>query len=193
MKGYLKRDDLEGLLRSLRQYGARRLPRCPLRKMVVNIMYVGVVAYLFDLKMDEVGAAVEKQFAGKAKAAELNNAAQIAFDWARENLEKERFVLQPSDRAKGKIIIEGNEAAALGMLFGGVQVVAWYPITPSSSLCETSPTYLDEYRRDPVTGKATYAVIQAEDELASIAMVSARLGRRPLHDRHLGPRHLAHG
>jgi 2-oxoglutarate/2-oxoacid ferredoxin oxidoreductase subunit alpha len=123
--------------------------------------------------MDEVCAAIDKQFAGKAKAAELNkDAARIAYDWAKENLQKQtRFALRPSDRAKGKIIIEGNDAAAIGMLFGGVTVVAWYPITPSSSLAEYLGDYLDRYRRDPDTGKATYAVLQAEDELASIAMV----------------------
>jgi 2-oxoglutarate ferredoxin oxidoreductase subunit alpha len=123
--------------------------------------------------MDEVDAAVDKQFEGKAKAAELNKeAARIAHDWAKENLQKqEKFALRPSDRAKGKIIMEGNQAAALGMMFGGVTVVAWYPITPSSSLAEYTADFLNEFRRDPETGKATYAVIQAEDELASIAMV----------------------
>jgi 2-oxoglutarate/2-oxoacid ferredoxin oxidoreductase subunit alpha len=173
MKGYLKRDDLDVYTVPFDNMVRDACPVARLRKMVMNIMYVGLFAYLFDLDMDEVCAAIDKQFAGKAKAAELNkDAARIAYDWARENLQKQnRFALRPSDRAKGKIIIEGNDAAAIGMLFGGVTVVAWYPITPSSSLAEYLGDYLDRYRRDPDTGKATYAVLQAEDELASIAMV----------------------
>lgn len=173
MKGFLKRDDLQTYVVPFDTMVRDACKVARLRKMVVNIMYVGVIAYLFDLNMDEVGAAIDKQFAGKAKAADLNkDAARVAYDWARENLQKqEKFALRPSDAAKGKVIMEGNQASALGMMFGGVTVVAWYPITPSSSLAEYTADFLNEFRRDPETGKATYAVIQAEDELASIAMV----------------------
>jgi 2-oxoglutarate ferredoxin oxidoreductase subunit alpha len=144
-----------------------------LRKMVVNIMYVGVLAHLLDIEMDEVKRAIGKQFAKKASAAALNTQAAVAgYDWARENLAKQTsFTLQRGSATEGKIIIEGNQAAGLGLVFGGVTVLAWYPITPSSSLCEACIDYLEAYRRDPETGKATYAVVQAEDELASIAVV----------------------
>jgi 2-oxoglutarate ferredoxin oxidoreductase subunit alpha len=144
-----------------------------LRKMVVNIMYVGVLAHLLDIEMDEVKNAIAKQFAKKASAAALNTQAAVAgYDWARENLPKQKsFTLQRGTATQGKIIIEGNQAAGLGLVFGGVTVLAWYPITPSSSLCESCIDYLEAYRRDPETGKATYAVVQAEDELASIAVV----------------------
>src|SRR5256885_14895542 len=71
----------------------------------------------------------------------------------------------------GKILIDGNAAAALGAMFGGVTVVTWYPITPSSSLVESLIGFLERYRRDPATGKASYAVIQAEDEIAAVGMV----------------------
>jgi 2-oxoglutarate ferredoxin oxidoreductase subunit alpha len=144
-----------------------------LRKMVVNIMYVGVLAHLLDIEMEEVKRAIAKQFAKKASAAALNTSAAVAgYDWAREHLPKQNaFTLRRGTATQGKIVIEGNQAAGLGLMFGGITVLAWYPITPSSSLCEACIDYLDAHRRDPETGKATYAVIQAEDELASIAMV----------------------
>jgi 2-oxoglutarate ferredoxin oxidoreductase subunit alpha len=94
------------------------------------------------------------------------------YEWAKANLPKQGlFSLRRSDKVKNKIIIEGNQAAGLGLMFGGITVLAWYPITPSSSLCEACIDFLHEHRKDPDTGKATYAVIQAEDELASMAMV----------------------
>lgn len=144
-----------------------------LRKMVVNIMYVGVLAHLLDIDMKEVEAAIARQFARKEKAAKLNTEAAVAgYAWARENLTGPRpHVLRRMTATQGKIIIEGNQAAGLGLTFGGLTVLAWYPITPSSSLCESAIDYLDELRKDPETGAATYAVVQAEDEIASIAMV----------------------
>ena len=144
-----------------------------LRKMVVNIMYVGVLAHLLDIEMDEVKGAIGKQFARKASAAATNTqAAVVAYEWAKANLHPDgTHVLRRSNKTQGKIIIEGNQAAALGLVFGGITVLAWYPITPSSSVCESCIDYLDELRRDPQTGKPTYAVVQAEDELASIGIV----------------------
>jgi 2-oxoglutarate ferredoxin oxidoreductase subunit alpha len=144
-----------------------------LRKMVVNIMYVGILAHVLDIDMQEVKSAIARQFARKASAAATNTAAAIAaYEWAKANLPPlGQRVLRRTDKTKGKIIIEGNQAAALGLVFGGLTVLAWYPITPSSSLCEYCMDYLDELRRDPETGKATFAVVQAEDELASIGMV----------------------
>ncbi|HEX8794480.1 MAG TPA: 2-oxoacid:acceptor oxidoreductase family protein, partial [Polyangiaceae bacterium] len=144
-----------------------------LRKMVVNIMYVGVLAYLVGLEMDEVKSAISRQFAKKKTAAATNTEAAVhAYEWAQKNLEPwGKHTVARSDKTKGKIIIEGNQAAGLGLVFGGLTVLAWYPITPSSSLCENAIDYLDELRRDPATGKPTYAVIQAEDELAAIGMV----------------------
>jgi 2-oxoglutarate/2-oxoacid ferredoxin oxidoreductase subunit alpha len=144
-----------------------------LRKMVVNIMYVGVLAHLLDIDMQEVKNAIARQFARKASAAATNTAAAVAaYEWVKATLPPlGQRVLRRTDKTLGKIIIEGNQAAGLGLVFGGLTVLAWYPITPSSSLCEYCMDYLDQLRRDPDTGKATYAVVQAEDELASIAMV----------------------
>src|SRR5438270_4204582 len=144
-------------------------PVCPeakLRKLVKNMIYVGVVAKLLDLDMAEVDKALRKQFAKKLKAANLNMAAaQAGFDYAAANLKKQDpFRIVRMDKNLGKIIIDGNSAAALGCMFAGVTVVTWYPITPSSSLVETLIDYMKEHRIGP-DGKATFAIVQAEDEL----------------------------
>lgn len=150
-------------------------PVCPivkLRKLVRNIIYDGVLAYLLGIEMEEVRRAIYRQFSAKPKAADLNwNAAVAGYEWAEEHLVKtDPFLLERMDENRGKIIIEGNAAAALGAVFGGVSVLTWYPITPSSSLAEAAQAYLERFRVDPETGKATFAVVQAEDELASIGM-----------------------
>src|SRR5579863_1195952 len=151
-------------------------PVCPdakLRKLVRNMIYVGVLARLLGVDMAEVEKAVRKQFKKKVKAAELNfNAVLAGYDYAEKNLEKaDRCWLEPMDLTAGKILIDGNSAAALGCMFAGVTVITWYPITPSSSLCETLISYMKRYRIDPETKKATFAIVQAEDELAAIGMV----------------------
>jgi 2-oxoglutarate ferredoxin oxidoreductase subunit alpha len=150
-------------------------PVCPeakLRKLVKNMIYVGVAAQLLGIDMAEVEKALRKQFATKVKAANLNLAAvRAGFDYAATNLTKQDpYFIQRMDKNQGMIIIDGNSAAALGCMFAGVTVVTWYPITPSSSLVETLIDYMKEYRIGP-DGKATFAIVQAEDELAAIGMV----------------------
>ncbi len=147
-------------------------PEAKLRKLVKNMIYVGVVAKLLAIDMAEVEKAIRKQFAKKAKAANLNMAAaQAGYDYAAANLKKQDpFHIARMDKTAGKIIIDGNSAAALGCMFAGVTVVTWYPITPSSSLVETLIDYMKEHRVGP-DGKATFAIVQAEDELAAIGMV----------------------
>ncbi len=150
-------------------------PVCPeakLRKLVRNMIYVGVVAKILGVEMAEVEKAIRKQFAKKVKAANLNLAAvKAGFDYATANLPKrDPYYVERMDKTAGKIIIDGNSAGALGCMFAGVTVVTWYPITPSSSLVETLIDYMKEYRIDP-DGKATFAIVQAEDELAAIGMV----------------------
>jgi len=147
-------------------------PEAKLRKLVKNMIYVGVVAKLLDIDMAEVEKALRKQFAKKVKAANLNMAAaQAGYDYAAGNLTKQDpFRIARMDKTAGKIIIDGNSAAALGCMFAGVTVVTWYPITPSSSLVETLIDYMKEHRIGP-DGKATFAIVQAEDELAAIGMV----------------------
>src|SRR5438105_11279377 len=150
-------------------------PVCPeakLRKLVKNMIYVGVVAKLLDIDMAEVEKAIRKQFAKKVKAANLNLAAvQAGYDYAAANLlKRDPYHIQRMDKTTGKIIIDGNSAAALGCMFAGCTVVTWYPITPSSSLVETMIEYMKRFRIGP-DGKATFAIVQSEDELAAIGMV----------------------
>ena len=142
------------------------------RKLVKNMIYVGVVAQLLNVDIAEVEIAIRRQFAKKVKAAELNlSAAKAGFEYAKTSLQKQdRFRIERSNKTAGKIIVDGNSAAALGAMFAGVTVVTWYPITPSSSLVESLIEYMKESRID-ADGKATFAVVQAEDELAAIGMV----------------------
>jgi 2-oxoglutarate ferredoxin oxidoreductase subunit alpha len=147
-------------------------PDARLRKLVVNMLYVGVCAQLFDIDMDEIRKAISQQLAGKQKAIDLNvPAVEYGYKWAADNLKKaDPYRVERMDANKGKIIIEGNAAAALGLMFGGVSVVTWYPITPSSSLCEYLEDYLNKYRMQD--GKKTFAVVQAEDEIAAVGMLA---------------------
>ncbi|MGA2592719.1 MAG: 2-oxoacid:acceptor oxidoreductase subunit alpha [Bryobacteraceae bacterium] len=151
-------------------------PVCPdakLRKLVRNMIYDGIVAWLLSIDMEEIRQALVKQFGKrKAKAAELNwGAAQAGYDYAVKTFTKsDPYQVKRMHENTGKIIIEGNSACALGAMFAGVTVVTWYPITPSSSLVESLIGYLKRFRIDKETGRATFAVVQAEDELASIGM-----------------------
>jgi 2-oxoglutarate ferredoxin oxidoreductase subunit alpha len=143
-----------------------------LKRLLANMVYVGVVGFLLDLDRAEVDRAVNRQFKSKPKAADLNiQAVEKGWAYAKDNLSKrDRLKAERMNDTVGKIIIEGNAAAALGCVFAGCTVVSWYPITPASSLCESTIGYLQKFR---VTedGKATYGVIQAEDELAALGMV----------------------
>lgn len=143
-----------------------------LRKLLTNMIYVGVVAELLGIDFAEIEKSIRRQFEGKTKAIDLNLVAvEAGRKWAKESAaKKDPYFVERMNKTEGKIIIDGNAACAIGSMFAGVSVVTWYPITPSSSLCEQLIDYLHEYRQDPKSGKATYAVIQAEDELAAIGM-----------------------
>ncbi len=144
-----------------------------LRKLLANMCYVGVAARLLDIDIAEVEKAIRKQFSSKPKAADLNiKAVRVGLEYASANLVKnDPYRIERMDATRGKIIVDGNSAAALGAVFGGCTVVTWYPITPSTSLVETMMGYMKRYRIDPASGKATFAILQAEDELAAIGMV----------------------
>ena len=143
-----------------------------LRKLVKNMVYVGVAAQVLSIDMSAVETTVRKQFAKKVKAAELNlNAVRVGFDYAATTLTKhDPYLVEPMNATQGKIIVDGNAAAAMGAMFAGVTVVAWYPITPSSSVVENLIDLMKKYRVEP-DGKASFAIVQAEDELAAIGMV----------------------
>ena len=147
-------------------------PNAEIRKLVVNMIYVGVASELFKIEYAEVEKALLKQFKSKQKAIELNlGAVKIGIDYVRKNIvKKDPYYVERMNKTVGKIIIEGNASAALGAMFAGCTVFSWYPITPSSSLGEALTEYFKKYRTDKTTGKATYAVVQAEDELAAIGM-----------------------
>jgi len=144
-----------------------------LRRLAVNMIYVGVAAWLLGVEMAEIEKAVAKQFKSKAAAVEVNmKAIRGGLEWAGKNLTKrDPFRLERMNATAGKIIIEGNAASAIGCMMAGVQFLAWYPITPSSSLAEALIDYAGKHRVDPDTGKSTFAVVQAEDELAALGMV----------------------
>jgi len=151
-------------------------PVCPdakLRRLVRNMIYDGVLARLLGIDMAHMDKALNKQLGKKGKAVILNQGAlKAGWDYAQANFTKQDpFVIEPMNETAGKILIEGNQAAAIGCMMAGVTVVAWYPITPSSSLCEALIGYMKKHRIDKETGKATFAIVQAEDEIASLGMV----------------------
>jgi 2-oxoglutarate ferredoxin oxidoreductase subunit alpha len=143
-----------------------------LRDYVANMVYVGILAKMLDIDLGKIHQALEFHFKGKPKPIELNyTVIQIAHDWASENLVKtDPYRVAPMDATQGTIMADGNTAAALGATYGGVQFASWYPITPASSLAEALHEYLPMLRKDPETGKNTFAIVQAEDELAAIGM-----------------------
>jgi 2-oxoglutarate ferredoxin oxidoreductase subunit alpha len=145
-----------------------------LRDYVANMVYVGYLTYLLDIDMDEIKAALEWNFGGKRKPIELNfSMVERGYSHAKENVVNTQpyRVERMTGFNEGKILVDGNTAAGLGALYHGVQFVSWYPITPSSSVADAINEYAPSLRTDPETGKATYAIIQAEDELAAIGMV----------------------
>jgi 2-oxoglutarate ferredoxin oxidoreductase subunit alpha len=151
-------------------------PVCPdakLRRLVKNMIYPGILGKLLGIDPALMEKALAKQLGKKAKAVTLNaGALKAGFDYAEANLPKQDpFAIEAMNETAGKILIEGNAAAAIGCMMAGVTVVAWYPITPSSSLCESLIAYMKKYRVDKTTGKATFAIVQAEDEIASLGMV----------------------
>ena len=144
-----------------------------LRRLVKNMIYDGVLAHLLEIDLAQMEHALRRQLGKKLKAVELNLAAlQAGKAFAAGHLTKQDpCVVEPLNETQGMILIEGNAAGALGCMMAGVTVVAWYPITPSSSLPESLIQYMKKHRMDKATGKATFAIVQAEDEIAALGMV----------------------
>ncbi len=141
------------------------------RDLVGNMVYVGVLAQMINLDMAKILAALTFHFKGKQKPIDMNyGAVKAGAEWAKSNLEKkDPFYAETMNKTEGMIMADGNTAAALGSIFGGVQFAAWYPITPATSLAESLNDYLPQLRKRE-DGKHTYAVVQAEDELAALGM-----------------------
>ena len=152
----------------LREVGARG----KFRDRFTNMIYVGALAQLLDIELQAIEEALNYHFGGRQKLVEPNmQIIKMAFDWTAANIEKQDpFRVAAMDATDGLFLITGNEAAALGAVFGGFGLAAWYPITPSTSLVDALSDYAATLRRDE-DGKATYTIVQAEDELAAIGMV----------------------
>jgi 2-oxoglutarate ferredoxin oxidoreductase subunit alpha len=143
-----------------------------LREYMSNMVYVGIVAQILGIGLDYIQDALLRQFRKKPSVAESNFAVvKLAADWAKDNLaKKDRYRVEPREPLNDYIMTDGNTAAALGSIYGGFQFCGWYPITPSSSLAESLGMFAPRLRKDPATGKHNFAIVQAEDELASIGM-----------------------
>ena len=143
------------------------------RILMKNIAYVGAVAALLDIDVDIITTLLEETFASKQHLVKSNmEAIRLGYDYTREHFSCPLPMhVEKMDATKGHIIIDGNTAAGLGCVYAGATVGAWYPITPSTSLMDAFRTFCSQYRVDPETGKRSYCIIQAEDELAAIGMV----------------------
>ena len=169
----LNRDDITVLGIPLSRMCNERFDGVRARILMKNIAYVGAVAALLEIDLDIITGLLEETFADKKQMIDSNmEAIRLGYDYATENfvcpLPKK---VAPMDATKDQIVIDGNTAAALGCLYAGATVGAWYPITPSTSLMDAFRSYCAKYRVDPESGKRTYCIIQAEDELAAIGMV----------------------
>ncbi|MGR4871797.1 2-oxoacid:acceptor oxidoreductase subunit alpha [Variovorax sp. LARHSF232] len=143
------------------------------RQLFKNIVYVGALAVLLGIEPEVIEKLFGEQYKGKEKLLDSNvRALHLGLDFVRENLrEPIGLKVRRADRVGDQIFVDGNSAAALGCVYGGATVAAWYPITPSSSVAEAFQRYCAKFRTDPATGQARYAIVQAEDEIASIGMV----------------------
>ena len=142
------------------------------RKVLKNIIYLGALTFLLGIEREVVETLLSEEYASKPALIPANiEALALGYNWASENLRPLGLKLERADGVGDRIFVDGNTAAALGAVYGGATVCAWYPITPSTSLAEAFTDYCKKLRHDPETGQARYAIVQAEDEIASIGMV----------------------
>ncbi|HSO27793.1 MAG TPA: 2-oxoacid:acceptor oxidoreductase subunit alpha [Anaerolineales bacterium] len=169
----ITRDDIVAYPMPVKKISMNSGAPSSLRQYVANMVYVGVLAQMLGIDLDPIRQALEFHFSGKSKPIELNyNVITEAYQWAADNLQKaDPYMVEPMQAAQDYIMADGNTASALGAVYGGVQFISWYPITPATSLPEAAIHYLGKLRKDPEEeGRHTYAVVQAEDELAAIGM-----------------------
>ncbi len=140
---------------------------------LANMVYTGVLAYLIGIEIDQLELALDHHFGGKRTAIDPNLCViKSSYEWAENTIgSRSRFILKPMSTNDHKIMLDGNTAAALGALYGGLQFAAWYPITPATSLAESLNEYIPTLRTDRETGNISCVVVQAEDELAAVGMV----------------------
>lgn len=144
-----------------------------LESYVQNMVYVGVLATVLDIDLDEITFALDFHFGGKTKPIEMNmQVVRAGYNWAQDNLAKvDPYAVERMNETDGMLLLDGNSAGALGAVFGGVTFISWYPITPSTSMIDAARAYLTDLRTNNDIGQATFAIVQAEDELAAIGMV----------------------
>jgi 2-oxoglutarate ferredoxin oxidoreductase subunit alpha len=166
------RDDIHVIGMPLTEICNREYTDARERQLFKNIIYVGALSALLDLDLKEVEKLIGEQYKGKEKLLEPNiRALHLGRDYAASFLPSIDIKVRRADKVGNRIFLEGNSAAALGAVYGGATVAAWYPITPSSSLAEAFGRHCRKYRVDPNTGRNRFAILQAEDELASIGIV----------------------
>jgi 2-oxoglutarate ferredoxin oxidoreductase subunit alpha len=166
------RDDIHVLGMPLTEICNREYTDARERQLFKNIVYVGALSALLDLDIKEVEKLIAEQYKGKEKLLEPNiKALNMGRDYAANYLPSITLKVRRANGVGERVFLEGNSAAALGAVYGGATVAAWYPITPSSSLAEAFARHCRKYRTDPDSGKSRYAIVQAEDELSSIGMV----------------------
>ncbi|HQX76067.1 MAG TPA: 2-oxoacid:acceptor oxidoreductase family protein, partial [Thermoflexales bacterium] len=144
-----------------------------LRSYGANMVYVGGLAWLLGIDLKVIESSLMFHFNGKAKPVQSNmKLVTEAYNWAAANWKKtDPYRVEPMDKTAGQIMIDGNTASALGAVYGGVSFIGWYPITPATGVADGLGEFLPKLRTDPETGKPTYAIVQAEDELAALGMV----------------------
>ncbi len=172
--GAAAREDVTYYAVPFAKLAKERIADGALRKYLTNMIYVGVLAHLLGIPPGTIEDALRAQFKRKPKAVETNmEAVRLGIEYAAANLTKsDLYRVQPmTGKTEGHLLMDGNNAAALGCVMGGCTVAAWYPITPSSSLCESFIQYCERFRVDKDSGERKAAIVQAEDELAAIGMV----------------------
>ena len=168
-----ERDDIIYYAIPVNQFVRETGMKGKLKDYISNMVYVGAVAQLLGIPLEKIEDALDYHFKGRRKLIDSNmDVVKAAFEWTAENIEKkDPYRVAEMKATDGQVLITGNEAGALGSVFGGATFAAWYPIPPSTSFVDALNEYLPKLRRDPETGKNTYAVVQAEDELAAIGMI----------------------
>jgi 2-oxoglutarate ferredoxin oxidoreductase subunit alpha len=168
-----ERDDITYYAIPVNQFVRETGMKGKLKDYISNMVYVGAVAQLLEIPLEKIEDALDYHFKGRRKLIDSNMAVvNAAYEWTAENIQKnDPYRVAEMNATDGKVLITGNEAGALGSVYGGATFAAWYPITPSTSFVDALNEYLPKLRRDPETGEKTYAVVQAEDELAAIGMI----------------------
>lgn len=174
IKVEIPRDDITIYTMPVKQIIKEQEVQPKMRDYVANMVYVGILAQVLGIPLEHLGSSVEVQFKGKKAAVDANmKIIAAAYQWSAANIhKKDPYQVEPMHKTDGWVMMDGNTAGALGSIFGGVQFVGWYPITPASSLAEALHEYVPVFRKDPVEeGRETCVIVQAEDELAAIGMV----------------------